>query len=167
APREHRRGTALLPEPDGDAPGRASGSRLSDGAPGAERTREEPTESTSLHPGPLLVLRPGAGDVSMRFVGRGALLALILVASTAGAQIRLEGVDLSGEAEEKKEKNAGELGLDLREEGGPVVSDGLKARVRAATRLFDEQNYEAAALGFWEILQDPKAATAHPRAEYM
>lgn len=103
----------------------------------------------------------------MRFVGRGALLALIFAASTAGAQIRLEGVDLSGEAEETKEKNAGELGLDLREEGEPVISDGLKARVRAATRLFDEQNYEAAALGFWEILQDPKAASAHSRAEYM
>ncbi len=97
------------------------------------------------------------------------LLAILLSAPLAAtAQIRLEGVDLSDEADDAtKEKAAGGLGLDLREEGGAEMAAGVKARVTAATRLFDEGNYEAAALGFWEILQDPKAAQAHPRAEYM
>lgn len=96
------------------------------------------------------------------------LLFVSLFALPAGAQIRLEGVDLSGEGEkETKEESGAGLGLDLRQGEEPEVSAGLKSRVAAATRLFDEGNYEAASLGFWEILQDPQAAVAHPRAEYM
>lgn len=98
-------------------------------------------------------------------------LLLLSLGLPAGAQIRLEGVDLSDEDEEAmetEEASGAGLGLDLR--GGdeaPTVSEGVRARVAAATRLFDEANYEAASLGFWEILQDPKAAAAHPRSEYM
>lgn len=96
------------------------------------------------------------------------LLVVLALGLPAGAQIRLEGVDLSGDDEEKVEEESS-LGLDLRggEEEEKVVSQAAKSRVAAATRLFDEQNYEAAALGFWEILQDPKVAPAHSRAEYM
>lgn len=98
-----------------------------------------------------------------------ALFLVLAFALPVGAQIRLEGVDLSGDDEETTEtgETGGGLGLDLRGDDEPVVSDGVKARVAAATRLFDEGNYEAAALGFWEILQDPKASAAHSRSEYM
>lgn len=96
------------------------------------------------------------------------LAALLAAVSPAAAQIRLEGVDLSDdESRETKEESGAGLGLDLRSDEGPQVSAGVKARVAAATRLFDEGNHEAASLGFWEILQDPKASAAHPRAEYM
>jgi len=105
----------------------------------------------------------------MRVVGRIALVLVLAIAQGAWAQIRLEGVDLSGgedeAAQQKEEESAGSLGLDLRE--GPEVPDEVDVRMRAATRLFEERNYEAAALGFWEIIQDPKAASAHSRAEYM
>jgi len=105
----------------------------------------------------------------MRVVGRIALVSILAFAHAAQAQIRLEGVDLSDGAEkqETQEGSAGGLGLDLREEAGSTAMDEVEARMRAATRLFEERNYEAAALGFWEILQDPKAASAHSRAEYM
>src|SRR5690606_10770123 len=118
AAREHRRGAALLPEPDGDAEARAAGPRLSAGAAGADRTRDHLAEPASLHPRAVLVLRPGAGDLNMRVVGRIALVLVLAIAQGAWAQIRLEGVDLSGgedeAAQQKEEESAGSLGLDLR-----------------------------------------------------
>src|SRR5690606_18265004 len=166
--REHRRGAALFPEPPGDPARGAARPPLPAGTAGAHRPKDQPAKPTPLHRGPLALLRPRQGDLSMRRLSC-LLLAILLSAPLAAtAQIRLEGVDLSDEADDAtKEKAAGGLGLDLREEGGAEMAAGVKARVTAATRLFDEGNYEAAALGFWEILQDPKAAQAHPRAEYM
>lgn len=53
-------------------------------------------------------------------------------------------------------------GLDV---GGQEGGD--RKKIEAATQLFREENYEAAALGFQEILGDPKVAEQHQQAEYL
>lgn len=90
------------------------------------------------------------------------------VSGAASAQIRLDGLDLS-DSDEAAETSPG------KESGqGPMTFEGLdvakpidEQKLAAANRLFRERNYDAAALGFWEILQDANAAGQHQQAEYL
>lgn len=123
-----------------------------------------------------------------RIIERFALLPLLASAlvlpSLAGAQIQLRGLDLSDDPEEEEAKGEtpqrGKLGLDLSEDEGPAlpqVFEGLDLsdeeegeegqRLQLALGLFRERNFEAAALGFYEILQDPAEAAQHAEAQYL
>lgn len=111
---------------------------------------------------------------------RGIILFLTLglvwaAAAPALGQIRLDGLDLSGDGDEE---GATSLGIDLSDgdetRGDAMTFEGLdvakpvdEQKLEAATKLFRERNYDAAALGFWEILQDRDAVAQHPQAEYL
>lgn len=111
--------------------------------------------------------------------------------ASAAAQISFEGLDLSdpapakpaAKAKAKKaakkksvEKKAAAPTAKAAPKGSPTMSfDGFdvngktadRQKLDAATALFKEENFEAAALGFQEILNDPKSAEQHQQAEYL
>lgn len=100
---------------------------------------------------------------SIAFLLAGSLV--VGVPGAAAAQISFEGLDLSGDDEKKEEKQQAPVmsfeGFDVR---GKTAD---RQKLDAAVALFREENYEAAALGFQEILNDRQAIEQHPQAEYL
>ncbi|RMG16842.1 MAG: hypothetical protein D6729_10145 [Deltaproteobacteria bacterium] len=108
----------------------------------------------------------------------------------ARAQMTFEGLDLSDDGEDEGKDDTGKdatgddveiqiggsevsggdetmsfegMGLDLSDEEKSAAQRALDA----AVALYDGENYDAAAVAFYKILQDPKAAEHHQQAEYL
>ena len=127
----------------------------------------------------------------MTWTRRGVLVAafglLVLVHLPVRAQMTFEGLDLSGDEEEGEgqdseggddvqiqiggsEVSGGEetlsfegMGLDLTEE----EKSAAKRALDAAVDLYERENFDAAAVAFYKILEDETAAEHHQQAEYL